>query len=261
MRDTNRTGAVFDAYADYYDLLYKDKDYEAEAAYIQRLIERHRPGAASVLDLGSGTGRHARLLARRGYAVHGVERSAAMLEQARREQTPPEGDARVVFTQGDIRDIRVDGTFDVVISLFHVMSYMTTNDDLLRAFRTAHAHLQAGGCFIFDFWYGPAVLAQRPTVRVKRMQGERLSVTRLAEPRLDTARSVVDVHYDLFLQDRERDRIEEITETHAMRYLFLPEVDFALGASGFERIHAAGWMTEQAPTDDTWGAVVCCRKS
>ena len=56
-------GAVFDAYAAYYDLLYKDKDYAGETEYVHRLIQRFNPGAKSILELGSGTGKHARLLA------------------------------------------------------------------------------------------------------------------------------------------------------------------------------------------------------
>ena len=71
-------------YARHYDLLYADKDYAAEAAYIRDLLKRWTPGGTRLLELGSGTGRHANLLAGMGYSVHGVERSAAMLEAASR---------------------------------------------------------------------------------------------------------------------------------------------------------------------------------
>ena len=73
----NPTSGVFDAYTHYYDLLYQDKNYEAEVDYINNLLTRHGIAGRDVLEFGSGTGRHGRLLADKGYRVTGIERSAA----------------------------------------------------------------------------------------------------------------------------------------------------------------------------------------
>ena len=45
---------VFDAYSSYYDLLYQDKDYAAEAAYVLSAIRAHKPDAEQVLELPLG---------------------------------------------------------------------------------------------------------------------------------------------------------------------------------------------------------------
>jgi predicted TPR repeat methyltransferase len=152
---------VFEAYASYYDLLYMDKDYESECLYVQGLIRELKEEARNILDLGCGTGRHAEVFSQMGYAVHGVDISNEMLEFAasrvRRQN--------VSFSAGDTRTVRLGRRFDVVLSLFHVMSYQVTNDDLRRSFLTAGEHLGDRGPFIFDIWYGPAVLTQRPSVR------------------------------------------------------------------------------------------------
>jgi predicted TPR repeat methyltransferase len=74
---------IFGAYAQYYDLLYRSKNYVAEAQYIHQLIQSYVPGALSVLDLGCGTGAHAVQLAREGYRIHGVDLSTGMLERAK----------------------------------------------------------------------------------------------------------------------------------------------------------------------------------
>lgn len=73
---------VFDTYAHYYDLLYRDKDYAGESEYVAAHIRKQAPQAKRILELGCGTGAHAEHLARMGYTVHGVDLSKAMLARA-----------------------------------------------------------------------------------------------------------------------------------------------------------------------------------
>jgi SAM-dependent methyltransferase len=246
--------SVFGNYSRYYDLLYRDKDYRGEAAYIESLIRTQRPGARSVLDLGCGTGRHASLLAERGYDVTGVDRSPAMLAEARARGTGTKG-GRTEFVEGDVRSVRLGKQFDVVVSLFHVMSYQTTNADLAAAFATLRAHLAPGGLFIFDCWYGPAVLNLRPATRVLRLEDDAIAVTRLAEPVLHPNANVVDVNYHVFVRDKQTSAVSELREKHAMRYLFAPEVEFLLAAAGLKQEQLAAFMADGAPGLDTWTAV------
>ena len=67
-------------------------------------------------------------------------------------------------------------------------------------FETAFTHLVRSGLFIFDFWYGPAVLAQRPEVRVKHLEDEIIEVTRTADPTLHLNENVVDVNYSVVVK-------------------------------------------------------------
>jgi hypothetical protein len=57
-----------------------------------------------------------------------------------------------------------------VFSLFHVMSYQTSNKDLQDAFETAKINLKPGEIFIFDCWYGSSVLTDRPVGRVNALK-------------------------------------------------------------------------------------------
>lgn len=259
--------AVFSEYARYYDLLYKDKDYAAEADYIHRLIQRWKPEARTLLELGSGTGKHALLLAQKGYDVLGVERSAEMLAQARAltQAAGSKGEsARKVlpsFVEGDIRSVCVDRQFDAAISLFHVISYQTTNADLQQAFETARKHVKPGGIFVFDVWYGPAVLTDRPAVRVKRMADDQIEVTRLAEPVLHPNRNVVDVHYHVYIRNKATGAVCETREKHEMRYLFTPELELLLERAGFSLLHQEEWLTGRSAGGDTWGVCFVARRA
>lgn len=240
-----------DRYADLYDTLYADKDYEAEAAYVAGRIRDALPAAASVLEFGSGTGRHARLLAAHGFDVTGIERSPAML--ARAERVPSQG---VRFIEGDMRSCRVEGLFDCVIALFHVVSYLSSNDDILDAFRNARRHLAPGGLFLFDFWYGPAVLTLKPETRVKDLDSATTQVVRIAQTELEPNANLARVRYSLFYKTHGETCYQRKDEIHTMRYLFLPELNDIMSATGFRLMLAEDSGTRRALDTTTWAATV-----
>jgi SAM-dependent methyltransferase len=242
-------------YARYYDLLYHDKDYEKEAEFIHQLIKAYAPASRTILELGCGTGRHAVLLAQIEYQVHGIDLSQDMLQQfeQRRSQLSPTLAAQLKFSHGDIRNVRLRQTFDVVLSPFHVISYQTTNEDVLAALTTAKEHLKPGGILIFDVWYGPAVLTQRPTIRIKRLEDPKITVTRIAEPKMYPDKNLVDVNYQIFIKNKADNTIDEMQETHQMRYFFEPEIDLFLDQISLRKISCKEWLTDNIPDFDTWG--------
>ena len=250
---------VFDAYAAYYDLLYRDKDYAGEAAYVSALLAEQGVRGGQMLELGCGTGRHATHFARSGFRVHGVDLSAQMVEQAvRRFASDPTGHR---FEVGDVRTLRLEDRFDAVISLFHVFSYQSTNDDLDHAFATASRHLRPGGVLVFDFWYGPGVLSDRPVVRVKEMADDTTSVLRIAEPTFLPNENCVDVHYRVLLTERSTQALHRIEETHRMRYLFLPELRRLTAGHGMRIAAAHSGQTREALSFESWTGTVVAVKA
>lgn len=255
--------SVFGKYSSYYDLLYRDKDYAGEADFVASLIERHRPGAQSILELGCGSGGHALQLAHKGYGLYGIDLSREMLDiaEARRRELPAELASQLEFSHGDVREFRNGRKYDCVISLFHVVSYQPTLVDLKAAFTTAREHLNPGGAFIFDVWYGPAVLTDRPVVRVKTMADDKIEVTRIAEPRWHPNECLVDVHYTVFIRDRASNAIEKLQEVHRMRYLSIPEIELLAETTGLTVTASCEWMTGKAPGADTWGVCFVLHKN
>jgi SAM-dependent methyltransferase len=252
---------IFGDYSRYYDLLYKEKDYNGEANYVQSLFRQFAPHATTILNLGCGTAAHDVLLCRQGYTIDGVDMSDEMLRKANEKLSNiPALGSSLRFHQGDIRTVRLGKTFDAVISLFHVMSYQTTNDDLLAAMKTAKVHLKADGLFIFDCWYGPAVLTDRPVVRVKRLNDDTISVVRIAEPVLYPEKNLVDVCYTLIITDKKTGAVQELRETHTMRYLFSPEIEMIANDAGFKILAKEEWMTKRTLAFDTWNGLFVCQR-
>jgi len=242
-------------YAAAYDELYRDKDYAAECDLIERLFERYAAARIErVLDLGCGTGGHAAPLSQRGYSVVGVDRSEAMLLHARDRAR------RARFVHGDIQTLDLGERFDAVLIMFAVLGYQLANADVRAALNTARRHLQPGGLLLADVWYGPAVLAQRPSERVKVIDltgGRR--VIRVAAGELDTERDVCTVRYRLWRI--EGDRVcAEVSEHHTMRYFFAPELELLLGMEGFELVRIGAFPEfDDDPSEQTWNVAVVAR--
>ena len=246
---------VFNDYARYYDLLYKSKDYAGETAYVHALIQKYKPGAGSVLNLGCGTGKHDACLEKLGYEISGVDLSETMLAEAHKRAIP----GKLQFFQGDARTVDLGRTFDVVVSLFHVMSYQTTDDDVSAAFQTAHRHLKGGGIFIFDFWHGEGVLSDPPSVRVKELEDDVVRIVRTAKPVMHRERDVIDVNYDIQVTDKTSGRERELRETHRMRFFFLTGLRRFLSRAGFEVKDSFAWMSDK-PLAAAWYGVVIANK-
>lgn len=248
----------FELYGQYYDLIYADKDYAGEVDYIHKCIQAHMSQPDAVLDLGCGTGRHMALFSEKGYKVAGVDRSPEMLKLAKQNLNAVHTESALY--EGDVRTIRINQSFDVVMALFHVMSYQVGNQDLRQAFATAQEHLKEGGLFLFDCWYGPGVLTDLPEIRTKEFENEDVKLKRISVPKMYAEENRVDVQFDLRFYDKKKQESSELKEIHVMRYLFNTELELLFEEFGFEQVFAEEWMTGESLSYDSWNAFFGIRK-
>ena len=243
------------AYSDAYDLLYSDKDYKAECDVIETLFHRYsKIPVSTILDLGCGTGSHAFALSSRGYDVVGIDRSEGMLAVAQQRLSNEKGKVR--FQQGDIRTIDPGQQFDAALIMFAVLGYQVENNDVLSALQTARRNLKPGGLLLFDIWYGPAVLRERPSDRVKVIPTKTGKILRVASGGLDVAHHTCDVRFRLW-KLVEGQVVTEIEETHRMRYFFPLELSLFLSCSGFHLIRLGAFTDfDRDPDESTWSAMV-----
>src|ERR1051325_9651584 len=141
-------------YADEYDILYGDKNYDIECNMLESAFKRYANlPIRTILDMGCGTGNHSIPLAQRGYSMTGVDRSPSMLEHAKQKIltiVPPLKDDQIRFLEGDVRELDLNQNFDAAIMMFSVLGLQTTNSDVLSALRSVRKHLSPRGVFAFD---------------------------------------------------------------------------------------------------------------
>ncbi len=248
--------STFNVYSRYYDLLYKDKNYKAESEYVLQSLQRFssRP-LKNLLELGCGSGSHALHFCKNGCQVTGIERSQEMVNAALAKKIKS-----FKPLVGDITDFELSRKFDAAVSLFHVVSYLTQNKDLISCFYATQKHLKKGGLFLFDIWYSPAVYYFKPETRIKRMEDDAISVTRIAESVVHSSTNTVDVHFEVMVTEKKSGLVQTITEKHPMRHFSLPEIEMLANYSGFELLCAEEFLTRNQACDQTWGVCVVLQK-
>lgn len=244
-------------YAGEYDTLYGEKDYGSECDLLEQGFARDAASRPkTLLDVGCGTGSHAIELARRGYSVTGVDLSPSMLAIASEKAQGLSAAQQPTWLCGDARTFEVDGTFDAAIMMFAVVGYLTENDDVLAGMRNIRKRLKPGALFMSDFWYGPSVLSDRPTDRVRVVPTTDGQIIRATRTTLDIVKHTADVSFRLWTLNGDR-LASDATETHRMRYFFPQEYALLLSQAGFEMRSISAFPTLDTPlSDDTWNAFV-----
>lgn len=249
---------AFRKYAEYYDVIYSDKDYQGEVDFIEEIFRKFslRP-VKTVLDGGCGTGGHDIPLAERGYEVTGIDISEVMLTSAR--EKAKRANLSLALEVMDLCRFDLKQKFDAALCMFAVMGYITQTGDLLQALRNMRRHLEKGSLFIFDCWNGLAVLRTLPSVRVKIMESESKRVIRVVHPELDSFNHLCKNYYHLFILDGNT-VIEEIKETHIMRYFFPQEIAHYLEETGFELLQISPFLDLDGKADENvWNIAVIAR--
>lgn len=249
--------STFQDYAYYYNAFYMDKNYKDEANKVNILIKKYGKSYHKIIDFGCGTGRHGIELINLGYQYMGIDISDTMIEIAKENLKKVGMQAELIVS--DIKSYESNMRQDVVISLFHVMSYQNSNDDIYRAFVSARNCLNIGGIFLFDVWYGPGVLSDKPTVRVKEVELCENRLIRIARPIMYEKRNTVDVHYDIYVTNKISNTVKKIEETHSMRYFFQPEIELLLEQSRFEFVCNLDCNTLEETSFNSWTSYFIAR--
>lgn len=208
--------------ADFYDLLYLPmKDYATEADLLAAAIRRRAPEAQRVLDVGCGTGEHARHLHRLGFDVDGVDLEPAFVALAAAKC--PWGH----FEVGDMTALNLPGRYDAVVCLFSAIGYVRTVDALRRTLVGMAEHLNPGGVVVIDPWFEPDQMSNRHLSMVSG-ETEDLKVCRVSRTLIEGTISRLEFEY---LVGRP-DGIEHRSEVHELGLFTQGEMEAAFQRAG-----------------------------
>lgn len=253
----------FKDYAKFYNLLYKDKNYPKEAAYIDTLVRTHctrDKKEISLLDLACGTGKHLFELNALGYQrLTGSDIAKEMIEIARRNASNKKLDVdfhNYSFQEAD----KIPGKFDVIISMFSAVNYITSFEDQMRTFRNISNHLEVGGLFIFDYWNGNAVVRDYSPLKVLRKKDDRAEIIRISNTTLDLIKQSATVVFNCLYMENGA-RVNEFEEVHHLHYYHFPEMFNLLQIAGFEIVHQSPFLSPDGTVDAyDWNISVVARK-
>ena len=247
------------AYAQFYDLLYQDKDYEAESDLIEAAWREFGPDLPrTVLDLGCGTGGHALPLARRGYQVTGADASQAMLNVAASKAAS--ANLSVGWHCSPMQDFALNQQFDAVTCMFNAINYVLEESDLARTLRNVHRQLRPNGLFVFDYRNGLAVLEGVEPTRVKWVEMPPRRLLRISNTTVDQMAQLFHTTYTNVLIEGDR-IVEQAVDDHLVRFFFPREVRYQLTEAGFELLRSTGFPdTSRAATQHDFNVMVVARK-
>ena len=218
---------MFTASAELYDIIYGSfKDYAAESDRIAALLRSEHPGCRTLLDVGCGTGEHARLLVERGFAVDGLDLDANLLRVARRKAPGCR------FFEADMCDFALASRYDAVLCLFSSIGYAGTLERAARALTCFRRHLAPGGLVVVEPWFAPdAVTPGRTDSRT--VDAPPLRIVRTS--RLDAVGRTTRLTFSYEVTGPEGTR--HATETHELALFTVEEMHQAFNAAGLAVRH------------------------
>lgn len=239
-------------YAECYNQIHSSKRYSSEIQKMLQFLELNlnKTGINRILDFGCGTGIHLSSLSDNKLELYGYDRNDYMLEVAR--QNYPN-----LFVTSDYAQIPDE--MDLIYSLFDVVNYQVTDDEVETFFQSLVCKLSQGATLVIDGWHLSGVAQDPPKMLEREIFFESLTVTRRVTPTTyDSYRTTV---LNITLEDKSQSRLLA-DENHTMRAFDAPELEKIANSCGFTRISfrdGSNWDKELSP--DSWRFVMFAEKA
>lgn len=230
--------APYDSYASIYDRVGQSRFSLRMVRYTLNWWILSGIHVDSVLDLACGTGSAAIAFANRGFRVAGVDRSAAMLEQARAKAERHH--AHVAWHQQDIAQMDLGDTFAAATCFYDSLNYFLVPEELQAAFKRIRAHLQPGGYFLFDAISDYAVSTIWGNETEFKIGADSVRLWRAS---YDESCRVGSLEIDYFNQIEGTDLYRRVHEIHRHRGYDPFEMRELLERAGFELLNTHACLT------------------
>ena len=137
---------AYTTFAQVYDLFMDNVPYEEWSEYLLSVLKEYGIHSGVICDLGCGTGKMTRLLAKAGYDMIGVDLSEDMLAIA-----SGQNEEGILYLCQDMCELELYGTAKAMVSVCDSINYLLEEDEIVWTLQSVNRYLEPGGIFIFDF--------------------------------------------------------------------------------------------------------------
>lgn len=247
---------TFKKYADYYDSIYQNKNYKEEADFLMKTIKKYSSiKIKDILSLGCGTASHDIILAKKGFRILGIDRSEEMIRIA--NQKIKKENLDIKFKTADVSNFKANRKFDFSMAMFNIAGYMAENELMEKMLKNTSSSLKKKALFVFDCWYGPAVLKSRPENREKEIEK---GLIRKTTQKLDVEKGIIDITFEIL--KKENNGFKKITkENHKIRFWYFKELEYFLNKSGLKIIKACDFLDLNSKiSENNWNIFIIAEK-
>ena len=181
-------------------------------------------------------------IAKKGINVVGFDLSKRMIQIAKKKINNNNIQNIASVKVANASNYRDNCKYDIIISMFATMGYVSIFEDFLSAVKTARAHLEKNGLFIFDCWFGPAVMNILPETRINEFEIEKTKAIRIVEPIcIDSNQELVKTK-NTIIQMKDDHIINHVVEFHTIRFFFIKELELIFNNCGFEFVFSCPFL-------------------
>ncbi|MEI6579383.1 MAG: class I SAM-dependent methyltransferase [Eubacteriales bacterium] len=243
----------YGVFANFYDELTSNVEYEKRAEYFRTLLSQYRQDEGTLLDLACGTGSLILQMASFGYDVIGVDSSPDMLSIAQHKAFEAEQTPLLLCQKMQMLDLY--GTIDAAICALDSINHLTQPKDVKETFRRVSLFLNPSGVFIFDV---NTVFKHKNILANNVFVYDFDDLYCVWQNRLDEKINTVKITLEFFEEDD--GAYYRSTETFAERAYSYEELSKWLTDAGFEVMNIFEELTQTPPKEDTQRAVFVARK-
>lgn len=205
-----------------------------EVDFIEKVLNLHQGG--KVLDLCCGSGRHANILAQRGYAITGIDVSKILITMAQREAR--ERHLRIKYELKDVRILNSKQKFDACYNFFSSFGFYTDGENY-AILENVHRALRPGGRFLLDIINREMIIRHFRPNHISENKREKVYLLSLHELDIKTSRLLG--RWLIIRKGREKEY------KTSERLYTLCELSNLMQGIGFTNIRSLGGMGADTP--------------
>lgn len=232
---------AYNEFANLYDDLMNDVDYDMWFKYIKEIIEKENIKPDKVLEMACGTGNITEFLCKERFDITSFDLSEEMLMVA---QQKLKAYRNLKMMRQDMTNFKFKDKYNLVLCTCDGMSYIRTQEDLKKVFENVYAHMTDDGVFVFDInssYKIKEIIAKNTFVRDEE------DVFYVWESEFDEETKLCEFYITFF--QKEGELYSRFDEVHVQRAHEIDEIEKLLKEVGFTNIEIMEAFTFEEPNE------------